>query len=368
MIDLFVLIFCCTVLAFGIQSRSYRYDSVRWGIKEDWQAKLMYAVLLVSVVLFAGLRTTYNDTATYMQGYPLVDASHISLKTLFESYGGFTLFQQLLKRFISEDPQTLIMASAILINLIFVPFIARHSRNFGASVFLYLIGNFIFGMAGIKQTIAMAFSLFAIENMMKKRYGRSLFWLLIAMTFHPYIICLAALPLLRKRIWSKQTILIILVAVVLIGNLEFLLSYISLFGKDYTMEGFTNNTINPIRVLIEAIPIVIAFIFRRKLNRQENEWLNLGVNMQIIKFAFTVVGLFMNPIYFSRIGAYFTTISVIAIPMMLDCALGEKRDGALYKLGYYGIFAAYFLLDITKLGEYSILYDRFNHISLFSLF
>lgn len=367
MIDLFIVILICTALAFVVDSRSHGYESVEQTISRDGQSKFVYYLILVIVILFSGLRTTYNDTTTYMYGFTLIPVNDLRLTTIFEAYGGFTLYQQLIKRFVSDDPQALIVISAVILNVLFIAFIKRHSATFGASIFLYLIGNYVFGMAGLKQALAMAVSLYAIENMMENKYVKAGLWLLLAMTFHPYIICIAVLPFLRRAPWSKSTILIIFSAIVMIANIENLLSIISSFGKDYTIEELTSNSVNPFRVLVETIPVVIAFTYRKRIAAENDQWLNLGVNMRILSFTFIAAGLFVNPIYFARIGTYFSVLNAISIPIMLLIAFGRTRDGLVLRLGYYGIFAFYFLLDITKLGSISIFQDIFHHISVFNL-
>lgn len=81
--------------------------------------------------------------------------------------------------------------------------------------------------------------------------------------------------------------------------------------------------------------MVISLIYRHKLNEKENKLLILGMNMRIISFVFIVMGLFANPIYFGRMSSYFTGLSAIAIPEMLNLIWKENRNGRVYIIGYY---------------------------------
>lgn len=365
MIGLFILIFFCSIFAYGAELRSRKYPTVRTGISKDWQAALLYILMLIPIILFAALRTTYNDTSTYMYGFTLVDENDLRLSEFFEPYGGFEVYQKVIKHFISDDPQALIVVTAIILNILFISFIARYSKKFALSIYLYLIGNYIFGMAGMKQALAMAVSLLAIENMVKKKYIRALLWLLFACTFHPYIICLIILPLLTEKVWNKKTILILLVSVICISNLENILTVVGNIGKDYTITEMTNSTINPMRVLVESIPAFIAILFKKQINDSKDKMLVLGANMEIIQFFFIAAGLFFNPIYMARIGTYFSSVSAVTTPLMLVYAFRNSRNAKLYYRGYYVIFSIYFILDMTKLGSISIFTDLFHHIGLF---
>ena len=90
--------------------------------------------------------------------------------------------------------------------------------------------------------------------------------------------------------------------------------------------------------------------------------------MRIISLVFIAMGLFVNPIYYGRMSLYFTGLSAIAIPEMLNLIWKENRNGRVYILGYYIFFFIYFVMDMTKIGSISIFYDQFNHVAFSSLF
>jgi transmembrane protein EpsG len=351
MSDLLVMILFCTAVAYLLGARPFACR-----------------LIIIIAVLFSGLRTGYNDTHSYMRGFAMLDTSDIRVSDLFQAYGGFYVFQKLIKIYISENPQALIFVSSIVTNILFVTFIADYAEDFCASVFLYLIGNYMFGMAGIKQAIAMAISIYSIHYFLEGKYVRSLLLLLLAVTFHPYIICIVSIVFLRDRVWSIKTISVIIASVMIFFNLERYLGLISILGKQYTMELLTYYTVNPFRILVESIPVIISLIYKNKINETEDEVLILGTNMMIISFVCTSFGLGGNPVYFARIGSYFTVLTAVSIPEMLWVSFDEVSLGSVFRIGYYFIFLVYFLLDLTKLGTVSLLDDQFQHISLFSLF
>ena len=363
-INLVIFIAFCTLLGFFIQERSKCYSSLIQGIKHDWQVCLVFTAMLLSFILFSALRTKYNDTTTYIGGFMLVELEDISYKTIFEPYGGFLLFQQLLKKYISNDPQILIIAATLICVPITIKFIVDLSSTFGASIFMYAIGDFMFSMAGIKQAIAMSFATIYIENIEKKKYLSAIIFMLIAMSFHPYVICLTVIPFMRKGILDMKTLLIVACTVFFILNLDRFLGIIATIGKEYELSEFVGNTINPFRIIIESIPIFIIIIFRKEIQTYSSPLLNMGINMTFISFTCLFLGLFMDPIYLGRIASYFGVISYITVPQMLNIAFKRQKNGVLYKNAYYAIFFVYWLLDMTKLGTISITRDLFSHISL----
>lgn len=368
MIDLLVLIAVSLLFAYVIQNRTRFYSSARLGIKDDMQSRVVYWGIVIAFILFAGLRSSYNDTTAYTHAFEMVNINDLNLSTLMESYGGFEIYQILIKRYISDNPQVFIFVSAIVTNMLYFTFYVRHTDRFCEMLLMYVISIYMFSMAGLKQAIAIAISLYAIENYLNHRYVRALLFLLLAMSFHPYIICLLCIPFLKNKVWDIRTIFVIAVCVIAFMNLDIVFGLLNAIGKDYSEETFDDYTINPIRVLIEAVPVILSFIYRKQINESANRMCILGVNMMIISFVFIAMGLFMNPIYFGRMSIYFTALSAVVIPEMLFTIWKHDRNRKAYTAAYYLFFFTYFLMDLTKIGSISIFTDQFKHVPLTSLF
>lgn len=367
MIKLLILIFIATALAYVVYNRTSVYDTGLLGVKRDTQSKLCYFAIVLGFILFAGLRTKYNDTATYMHGFKMLEINN-GFSYYLDSYGGFNLYQVIIKKYISTNPQSFIFISAIFTNLLYVPFILRYSKNFCESIFLFCINDFIFSMAGIKQAIAMGIALYAISGYLNKKYFKAIVLLLLAMWFHPYVICLIAVPFLKKDVWSLSTVFVIVVCFFAFMNMETVFNLLSVIGKDYSESTFDDYTINPMRVLVESVPVILSLIYSKKINKSNSVFLKLGVNMRIISFAFIFLALFVNPIYLGRMSTYFSLLSSIVIPEMLSVCFKGEKNGDLFKKIYYAFFFLYFVLDMTKLGSISILTDRFAQTSLGNIF
>lgn len=231
MIDLLVLIAVSLLFAYVIQNRTCFYSSARLGIKDDMQSRVVYWGIVIAFILFAGLRSSYNDTTAYTHAFEMVNINDLNLSTLMEPYGGFEIYQILIKRYISDNPQVFIFVSAILTNMLYLTFYVRHTDRFCEMLLMYVISIYMFSMAGLKQAIAIAISLYAIENYLKQNYVKAIVLLLLAMSFHPYIICLLCIPFLKNKVWDIRTIFVIIVCVVAFMNLDIVLICLVLLVK-----------------------------------------------------------------------------------------------------------------------------------------
>lgn len=368
MIKLLLLIVFCMSCAHIIESRTCHYRTTRLGMQTDLQSRGLYIVIVILLILFAGLRTRYNDTSTYILTFRYYLSGDIHLGMLLEPYGGFDLFQNLLKRYISSNAQIFIFLTSSITTILFVSFISRRASQFDESMLLFMTGEYIFSMAGIKQAIAMGIGLHAIDAYLNGEKKKFVVLLLIAMTFHPYVICMLSVLFLKDKVWNLKTIAFILIMVVAVFNMEKVFELLSLIGKDYSNDDFSSHTINPVRVLITAVPIAISLIFRKKINESNDEALYLGINMQIISFFFIFLGLFINPIYLGRMSTYFSVLSSVSIPKMLKVSFYDVKRGKDLTLMYYVLMFVYFLMDMIKLGSISPFYDQFAQTHISSLF
>lgn len=229
-------------------------------------------------------------------------------------------------------------------------------------------------MAAQKQVLAMAISLLAIECLMKKRYKLCYLLIIIAYTFHPYIVVLCIMPLLVDDVWSRRMIKIVLL--VTLGAVSFS-QIIGLIlgaadavgvGKSYDVAEMTSHTINPLRVIIDGLPILISWILRDEINTKGDKFIKFGINMMLVSWLMTFASLFANPIYVYRTGQYFSSLNPIVIPWMLVYCLPETKYKRIIIIGYMLLYAAFCTQQIIQFGGYSIFYDPFKHTSIKTLF
>ena len=92
MIELYFLIFVTTGIAYLISCRQKELfgKNILSIQKQDFLSMLLVVLLTTIFILFAGLRTRYNDTGNYMYSYEHL-STNLQFNILLESYGGFDI-------------------------------------------------------------------------------------------------------------------------------------------------------------------------------------------------------------------------------------------------------------------------------------
>ena len=96
-------------------------------------------------------------------------------------------------------------------------------------------------------------------------------------------------------------------------------------GEEYTISEFTGEGVNIFRVLVCNVPLVLSYIYRKKLFTDSSETENLMVNLTMLNGAIMFVGLFGTANYFARLANYFLIFQSLSLPRMLKKIGG--RDG-----------------------------------------
>ena len=298
-------------------AKGYRYKT--W---KDWA----YVVLVIVLTLFAGLRTSYNDTWNYVTGF--INSAEFS--EWIASPKNFNLFKnplfygyQSLLKSLTHNPYLLIFTTAMFSQICLIRFIKRYSDNFVFSIFIYFtLGTFVFSLAAIKQIVAMSILTLAFPFLEEKKWIRYLLFVFIAMLVHTYALAFIVIPLFRTRPWRVFTFVFIVVIVVVMMNFE---TTITAFmeqandlGKTLTeFELFSDNTINIFRLGVYAVPPLISLIFQKWVLYDTSRMENILIHMSIISLAFMVMGTQAGANMFGRMGNYFELGMICYLPTML---------------------------------------------------
>jgi len=329
-----------------------RYSKLNSTVdKKKGSSFLVFAVTVI-LSLFSGLRTEHNDTYAYIRGFiNNIPSSLPGLSEISFSLGdhpGFFIFQVLIKQYISTDPQVFLFLSAFIVNGLFVFFYYKYSPKFSLTIFLYVTsGLFVFGMAAMKQIFAMSIGLWALHYALKKKWVTFALLLLLASSFHPYIIFFGLAPLLKDKIWSWRELLILLVAT--IGGLYFD-TFIALIAGMHSMvvddigyELLMGSGVNIFRVMVYAVAPILSLVFLKKLRSIQDQMLTLSVNFSIIGFAFMLLAFWGDPVYLGRMAIYFNPLSILALTyIIMNCfPKGQRLTIIFLCVVFYGAYFYY---------------------------
>lgn len=303
----------------------YNYSIERYRVKDAF----FYTIMAVILIVFAGLRTRYNDTRTYLQGYDMMDITGTVSDAVTDwSIGanpGFVLLNSILKHQGVSDQSFLMFYSALTLGIYFW-FLRKYTNNIWLTTFLFItFAGYIFTMAAIKQCVAVAFCLLAIDQLFKKRYVVFLFWVLVATIFHPYAIMYLLAPFLMFRPWSIRTYLSLVVfglaGILLQSLLGAIVDVTSMFGEGYDVDSFSGEGVNPFRLAVCAVPLIISFIARHRIaqmDEKQERTFYLFTNLTILNAEIMFVALFGTANYFARLANYFLVFQALSLPWLFQ--------------------------------------------------
>ena len=344
MTDLFVLMGCVFALSWTIE-HTVVGSPTSLGTKSKDRFCLLAIFLLLS--FYIGLRTSYNDTYGYIVGY----RNTVPLPELWDdidfelgNHPGFSITNSCLKSIGVSTQGFLLFYSMIAIGGSLY-FFKHYSSNLTLALFLFVTTNaYTFCAAAVKQTTAMSIACVAITFCLKKKWIPFTLLILLAATFHPYVLLYLLAPLLTFRPWSKWTYVLIALSIAVGFSLESLLGTIvdltTMIGDNYAEEALIGDGINIFRVLVSNVPLILTFLFRKQIFYTSNRQENLIINLAMINGAIMFVGLFGKAIYFSRLASYFTIAQCAALPLILKKLPSDYRKlfTNLMIIGYIGFF------------------------------
>lgn len=312
--------------------------------------KLFFCCLLLTLAFPVGLRTYYNDTWNYISGFqisPSLRALLASGELSLMQNPAFLVYRSLVRSF-TDNYHIFLFIPALFVQYAYIVFIRRYSPSFTLGIAIYfLFGGFVFSLAAMKQTIAMAILLFSVPQLLEKKYVRFYLLVFISFLFHTYAIAFAIMPLFTVKPWSIPTFLLLAVTVFVMTSFE---SVITAFldaanetGKTVAeYEVFDNNQINIIRVLVYAVVPLASLVLNSILfSGTYNKDYNLLIHMSIFAFAFMLLGTINGANMFGRMASYFDFGIICSLPWIIKKAF-EPRSAKLVYISAIVCFFIYF--------------------------
>lgn len=331
-------------------------------------SQLLVLISGIFASLLAGFRTSYNDTERYMYTYKyLIPESFDDFtKTVDWSLGlnpGFFSFQYILKNYISDSPQTLLILSSLITFISIFLYVKKYSISTSYTIFLIISsGLFMLGMAAIKQMLAIAIGIWAIPYFIDKKYVKMFLILFLASLVHPFILLYLIVFFLSDDIWNKK-IIFAFVIVFIIGIIFkfFVVSILNVaenigvtYDSSYILEA---KGMNIFRVLVFSVVPILTYIFRNKIRRYNNKMLIISVNFSVITFLFSIIASYGGANMFGRLASYFEIFNYLTLTFLMYFIVSKKYRLILklISIGTYILFFYYQTVIIKKFEYVSIL-------------
>lgn len=293
--------------------------------------KKRHYVLLVSLALalVCGLRqyqTLGVDLGRYYRHFVEIGSMSFLESFSYSDDSSFFYAVNWLFSMLSIDYQWFIAAMSLFCCFSFGWYVKKYSVNPMLSFFIYLgMGCYSFLFSGLRQSIAMAVVLFAIDSYHRKKFVRCGALFLTAMFFHPTAIVILPWLLVSKKPINDMVILtygVLLVVCVLfrvqLGRLMTLI-YKESYLNRYESRGEIGGTF----ILIVIVLALYLFINKKRIKQKGTEDARLFHSLIIM----LIIQVFSSFSYaFTRINLYYMMASFsLLVPRMLDASTFSKR-------------------------------------------
>jgi transmembrane protein EpsG len=297
--------------------------------------KLLTLLVAATLVLVSGLRNNIGDTFAYMHSYRITNFTFTEID--YTGDFGFNILQLLLQK-ISKDPQLLLFVTASITNTLIIIVLYKYSRYFEIAVYVYIAaGMFTTSMNGIRQYLAAAIIFTATKYLLNGNFKKYAIIVLLAATIHQSaLILLPIYFIVRREAWTKVTLLLIIFSIFIVMGFnqfsEILFSTID-DTKYGSYKNFSEGGVNVLRIVVNAAPVVIAYMGRHKLKQlwPKSDYI---VNMAIISMVFLIIA--SQNWIFARFNIYFGLYNLILISWVIKLFKDSQQ-----RLIYYAIILFY---------------------------
>lgn len=258
------------LIAIALLILSYNYDYK----KKQWSANV-FALVLIAFVCLAGLRYRIGlDTIRYESHFEYAPSlSTMAWSDIFEGeFAPLYMLLQALTKEISDNFYLLQFVQAFIVNLSVFRFLKRNTKAVYFSLFLYFLliyHNFCFEV--MREALAVSMFLFSWESYKTGKWIKYLFFVILALGFHPSAIVLLLLPVvkifnLNKYLSMSPRLFIIAPVVVLLGFIiqrTFFDYFLLLDLQDSISERISNySTSDYGRQTLNYLGIITTVLFR----------------------------------------------------------------------------------------------------------
>lgn len=347
------------VILFGIMSQATA-KRVCVGQNSDGdiyetRANLFMALVTFSVIIFfAGARSYVADTTAYINifnNYPLFQNAHDVIFAEGAREPGFRLFSILIKTFISENYTVWLSIIAVISGICVMIPLYKYSCNFGVSVFLFMTScQFTWMFNGMRQFLVAAIIFSCTGLILKKRTLLYILIVCILSTVHQSALLLIPMYFVAQgEPWNKRTLLFIgcIVLAMLFTSkfTNFLTDVVEQTDYATSVNEFkaTDDGTNPIRILVESIPIILAFIYRNRIKDKLTPIIKLSINMSLIASGLYIISkVASSGVLLGRLPIYFSLYNLILLPWLLRNIFEEREKNLIYYIMILCYFAFFY--------------------------
>lgn len=310
-------------------SGSMRYTTLPTGAK-SYRVPLAVAFLTMAYIVFwIGMRTGIADTAAYIYGF---NSSPTGLDHVWEVLASdrkgqaWGALEILFKTLISPNVQCWLMALAAFMGFSAASCYQKYSEAFFFSALLFILnGNFTWMLNGMRQFLCVTALMLAFHWLVQGKTLKYMILICCLGMFHVTVLLMIPIYfVVRQKPWSKlvwlsiaATIVAVIFAEPFAGAIEQTVAMHSASYKNSTVMLEGDDGVHPLRVAIALAPVMLAWIKRRDIERENNAVLNVCINMCLLTSLLYAFGAVTSGILMGRLPIYCEVYAAIALPMLI---------------------------------------------------
>lgn len=349
------------VIIFGIlanaTSKTVCVDSENMIYEQ--RVNLFFALMTFSVIIFfASLRSSVADTGAYIsmfKSYPS-DLSQIDglLNGVAKRYPGFLVLTVLLKKFTSDYNVWFTIIAVISGICVMIP-LYKYSSNFGVSAFLFMAScQFSWMFNGMRQFLVASIIFACTGLVLRKKFIPYAIIVCLLSTIHTSALILIPMYfIVTGEPWNKRTMLFvgaIILAILFTSKFTGVLEDV-VENTDYatSMEEFkkTDDGTSVIRIIVESVPVIIAFLYRNRIKDKLTSIINLSINMSLVASGIYVISkIARSGIMLGRLPIYFSLYNLILLPWLIKNIFSKEEERLIYYIMFV-LYIAYFYYQIA---------------------
>lgn len=340
--DLWLLLWIGLVAFVAYTAKLKRPETVL-GQQTERYSLLFAAVVFLPVFVFTSLGEIRADIGVYLTNFRLLN---MSISDVFATWhnndkgSGFVLIEVIIKNIFGNNQNAFRIVFGLIQSIPLVLIYRKYSEDYVFSIFLFITSGFYSGwmMNGLRQFVASCIILAALPLLIKRKYIPLIAVILFAISVHrAAVVMIPVFLLVQFKPWSKITIIMLLVLAVVL--------YFYVGHSDWMSEETLQSSkgSNPLRIVIAAIPLVMAFIGRKKIAANNNQLINICVNMSAITVIMYIIASMTSGIMTGRLPGFTAIYSLILIPYLSKNVFDEKtsKNIKLFFILFYVAFFAY---------------------------
>lgn len=359
------------VIIFGIlanvTSKTVCVDSENMVYEQ--RVNLFFALMTFSVIIFfASLRSSVADTGAYIsmfKSYPS-DLSQIDglLNGVAKRYPGFLVLTVLLKKFTSDYNIWFTIIAVISGICVMIP-LYKYSSNFGVSAFLFMAScQFSWMFNGMRQFLVASIIFACTGLVLRKKFIPYAIIVCLLSTIHTSALILIPMYfIVTGEPWNKRTMLFvgaIILAILFTSKFTGMLEDV-VENTDYatSMEEFkeTDDGTSIIRIAVESVPIIIAFVYRNRIKDKLTPIIKLSINMSLVASGLYVISkIARSGIMLGRLPIYFSMYNLILLPWLIKNIFNKEEKRLVYYLMVI-LYLAFFYYQMV------VIWNGFGYVS-----